>query len=137
MVPVNNRRAAEQMLGSAKIRASWATAPSAEEILKRDERNLISEIVEMAGAPAEEDLAVGRQLLEELSAEEIAAVLVRNRRELLPAPEVLKKVSSDRREHAQKHSGAKKKFGAPPPWKAVGKKKKPAKHVWPKAKKRH
>jgi ATP-dependent RNA helicase DeaD len=133
MVPVQHRRAAEQLLGSAKIRAAWQPAPSAEEILKRDERNLVSEIVEMADSPAEEDLAVGRLLLEKLSAEEIAAVLVRNRRELLPAPEVLKPISTNKnRDHAKRPGVGKKKFGAP--WAARSEK--PAKHKWPKAKKR-
>ncbi|HEX8926760.1 MAG TPA: DEAD/DEAH box helicase [Terriglobales bacterium] len=135
MVPVQRRRAAEQLLGSAKIRAAWQPAPSAEEILKRDERNLVSEIVEMAESPAEEDLAVGRLLLEQLSAEDIAAVLVRNRRELLPAPEVLQPIASHKtRDHGQKRAGGpNKKFGAAP-W--GGKSEKPAKHKWPKAKKR-
>ena len=135
LVPVQHRRTAEQLLGSAKIRASWATAPSAEEILRRDEKNLIGEIVAMADSPAEEDLAVGKLLLERLSAEEIAAVLVRNRRELLPAPEVLKKVSAEKRDHARKRpSSPNKRFGAAPPWAEKGGK--PAKHKWPKARKR-
>ncbi|HUO60508.1 MAG TPA: DEAD/DEAH box helicase [Candidatus Acidoferrales bacterium] len=133
LVPVQHRRAAEQLLGSAKIRAAWAEAPSAEEILRRDEKNLIAEIVSMADSPAEEDLALGRRLLEELSAEEIAAVLVRNRRELLPAPEVLKSIAPQKRGRDKKPpSGAKKKFGKPH-WANKGGK--PAKHEWPKSRK--
>lgn len=134
LVPVQHRRVAEQLLGSAKIRATWAAAPSAEEVLRRDKKKLIDEIVSLAESPAEEDLAAGRMLLERLSAEEIAAVLVRNRRELLPAPEILKKVSADQREPAKKpFVRTRKKFGAPSPWKDKGK---PARHAPPKSRKR-
>lgn len=89
IVPVQYRGAGERLLVSAKIKAVWTTAPSADAIRARDEENLVREIVTMAEAPAEEDLAAGRVLLGERSAEQVAAVLVRIRRELLPAPEVL------------------------------------------------
>jgi ATP-dependent RNA helicase DeaD len=134
LVPVQYRRRAEQLLGSARIRATWAAAPSAEEILRRDKKKLIDEIVSMAESPAEEDMVAGRMLLERLNAEEIAAALVRNRRELLPAPEILKKVSADKREYAKKPpAGTRKKFGAPSPWKDKGR---PARHAPPKSRKR-
>ena len=43
----------------------------------------------MAESPAEEDLSAGRVLLSKRTPEELAAMLVRIRRELLPAPEVI------------------------------------------------
>jgi ATP-dependent RNA helicase DeaD len=89
LVPAPRRRAAERLLAEAKIKATWSPAPSAEAIRARDEETLVREIATMAAAPADEDLATGRALLAERSPEELAAVLVRLRRELLPAPEVL------------------------------------------------
>ena len=89
IVPVQHRGAAERLLASAKIKVVWAPAPSADSIRLRDEENLVREIVSMADAPVEEDLAAARILLEQRSAEQLAAVLVRMRREMLPAPEVL------------------------------------------------
>jgi ATP-dependent RNA helicase DeaD len=89
LVPVSQKFAAERLLSAAKVKAVWSPAPSADQIRARDEKNLVQEIVTMAEAPAEEDLAVGRALLEERSAEQLAAVLVRLKRENLPAPEVI------------------------------------------------
>lgn len=89
IVPAQHRGTAERLLASAKIRALWTPAPSADSIRARDEENLVREIVAMTDAPAEEDLAAARVLLGERSPEQIAAVLVRMRRERLPAPEVL------------------------------------------------
>jgi ATP-dependent RNA helicase DeaD len=94
LVPAPRRRVAERLLAEAKIRATWSAAPSAEAIRARDEATLIREIAMMAAAPADEDLTAGRALLAERSAEELAAVLVRLRRELLPAPEVLEDATS-------------------------------------------
>jgi ATP-dependent RNA helicase DeaD len=88
-VSPQHRGTAERLLASAKIKAVWAPAPSADAIRARDEKNLVREIVAMTDAPAEEDLAAARALLTERSAEQLAAVLVRIRREALPAPEVL------------------------------------------------
>lgn len=89
LVPAQRRRAAERLLAGAKIKATWSPAPSADAIRARDEETIVQDIVNMAGTPAEEDLAAGRVLLAQRSPEELAAVLVRLRRELLPAPEVL------------------------------------------------
>jgi ATP-dependent RNA helicase DeaD len=119
IVPAQHRGAGERLLISAKIKAVWSTAPSADAIRTRDEENLVREIVAMADAPAEDDLAAGKVLLEELSAEQIAAVLVRIRRELLPAPEVLEDPSTYRKPTRLKNGagpGKKKKYGAKQPW---------------------
>jgi ATP-dependent RNA helicase DeaD len=89
LVPAARRPAAERLLAGAKIKANWSPAPSADIIRARDEERLVREIATMAETPAEEDLAAARVLLAERSPEQLAAVLVRLRRELLPAPEVL------------------------------------------------
>ena len=65
IVPAQHRGAGERLLASAKIKAVWSTAPSADAIRARDEENLVREIVAMADAPAEEDLAAARVLLAE------------------------------------------------------------------------
>lgn len=98
LVPANQRRVAERLLTLAKIRPTWSTAPSAHAIQIKDAENLVREIVAMAESPSEEDLAAGRALLEQRSAEQLAAVLVRVRREMLPAPEVLANPGADRQE---------------------------------------
>jgi ATP-dependent RNA helicase DeaD len=96
LTPAAQRGAVERLLASAKIKAIWSLGPSADAIRARDEENLVREIAAMAAAPAEEDLAVGRVLLAERSPEQLAAVLVRLRREQLPAPEVLEDPGSFR-----------------------------------------
>ncbi|MCU1298201.1 MAG: helicase, partial [Acidobacteriaceae bacterium] len=94
LVPAPRRRAAERLLAGAKIKANWSPAPSADAIRARDEEMLVQEITALAATPAEEDLAAGRTLLAQRSPEEVAAVLVRLRRELLPAPEVVADATS-------------------------------------------
>jgi ATP-dependent RNA helicase DeaD len=125
IVPAQHRGAGERLLASAKINAVWAPAPSADAILARDEENLVREIVAMTESPAEEDLAAGRMLLEERSAEQLAAVLVRIRRERLPSPEVLEDPGTYRKQPRPKgksFSASKKKLGAKRPWMDANKK---------------
>jgi hypothetical protein len=59
LAPTAQRGAVERLLASAKIKAIWSPARSADAIRARDAENLIREIAAMAEAPAEEDLAVG------------------------------------------------------------------------------
>jgi ATP-dependent RNA helicase DeaD len=116
LVPAPLRRAAERLLAGAKIKATWSPAPSADAIRARDEEMLVREILTVAETPAEEDLAAGRLLLAQRSAEELAALLVRSRRERLPAPEILNDPGSDGNEaSARKH-----RFGAKRGWEKRG-----------------
>ena len=89
LVPVSQKFAAERLLSAAKVKAVWSPAPSADQIRARDEENIVKEIVTLSEAPADDDLAVAKALLLERSAEQLAAVLVRLKRENLPAPEVI------------------------------------------------
>lgn len=114
LVPAPHRRTAERLLASAKVKAVWSPAPSADAIRARDEEKLVREIAAMAEAPAEEDLAVGRTLLAERTPEQLAAVLVRLRRELLPAPEFINEPGPVQKESWP--SQAKKRFGAKRSW---------------------
>jgi ATP-dependent RNA helicase DeaD len=86
IVPYPRRRRVEGMLRGARIAAEWLPLPSAEDIRGRDRQRLLEVLL----APVEhdpEDLELGRKLLAERGAEDIAAALVRAHRASLPAPE--------------------------------------------------
>lgn len=86
MVSYTRRRKVELMLQSASIKAEWSAAPSADEILAKDQERMLTDPILMA--PADEDsLEMGRQLLERTSPEHVAAALIRLYREKLPPPE--------------------------------------------------
>jgi ATP-dependent RNA helicase DeaD len=88
VVPYQRRRRVEMMLRGARIQAEWIDPPSPEAIRAQDRERLITALL----APVEtdeEDQAIARRLLEERSAEEIAAALVRAHRAALPEPEEL------------------------------------------------
>lgn len=88
LVPYPRRRRIESVLRGARVTAEWVPAPSAEAIREKDRERLVAALL----APVEtdeDDLAIGRQLLAERSAEEIAAALVRAHRASMPAPEEL------------------------------------------------
>jgi ATP-dependent RNA helicase DeaD len=88
LVPFSRRRRVEQLLVSANIEAIWASPPSADEIRVRDQARLFDDPM-LSEAPAEEDLALARTLLEQRTPEEVAAALIRLHRSRLPAPEEL------------------------------------------------
>jgi ATP-dependent RNA helicase DeaD len=88
VVPYPRRRRVEGMLRGARIAAEWIEVPGPEEILQRDHERLLEALL----APAEfedVDRELGRKLLAERSAEDIAAALVRVHRARLPSPEEL------------------------------------------------
>jgi ATP-dependent RNA helicase DeaD len=88
LVPYPRRRKAEQLLDSARIEATWSSPPTAEEIRAKDQVRLLDDPL-LAETPAEDELALGRLLLEKRSAEEVAAALIRLYRSRLPAAEDL------------------------------------------------
>jgi ATP-dependent RNA helicase DeaD len=79
---------AERLLGWAKIKAEWGVAPTAEEILRRDEERLLTD-------PAwdedisEETATFAAKLLEQHSPEKVAAAYLRLYRARQSAPEEL------------------------------------------------
>ncbi|MDZ4761408.1 MAG: DEAD/DEAH box helicase, partial [Alphaproteobacteria bacterium] len=93
MVTHAKRRKVEQILQSANIDAVWQGPPSASEIRAADRERLLND-PSLAEAPTTEDLDLGRALLEKLSPEQIAAMLMRVHRARLPDPE---EVSDDNR----------------------------------------
>jgi ATP-dependent RNA helicase DeaD len=88
LVPYTKRRRAEMLFQSASIDAEWSGPPTAEEIRLRDQTRLIDDPV-LAETASEEELVLARRLLENRSAEEVAAALVRMHRSRLPEPEEL------------------------------------------------
>ena len=86
LVPYPKRRRAEQLLGAAGVDAGWSDPPSAELIRERDQERLLADPI-LAEAPTDEDLALGKLLLDGRPAEWIAAALVRQYRTRHPAPE--------------------------------------------------
>ena len=88
IVPYPRRRRVDGMLRGARIEAEWMNAPSADDVHARDRERLIEKLL----APQEqdaEDIELGRRLLAERSAEDIAAALVRAHRAAMPPPEEL------------------------------------------------
>jgi ATP-dependent RNA helicase DeaD len=89
VVPDAARRHVERLAASAHVNISWRPAPTADEILARDQGLLVTEIGALGEQAGEDDLAVARALLAERSAEQLVAALVHLRREARPSPEEL------------------------------------------------
>ncbi|WP_082384877.1 DEAD/DEAH box helicase [Brevundimonas sp. AAP58] len=87
MVSYTRRRKVELMLQSAAIKAEWQGPPTAEMILEKDRERLLADPALTAPVEDEEALALGRQLLERSTPEQIAASLIRLYRQKLPSPE--------------------------------------------------
>nr|WP_283254938.1 DEAD/DEAH box helicase [Marivita sp. GX14005] len=82
------RKKAERILGAAKLKADWGEAPSAEEVLARDEERMFSDPV-WDTPTADSESAVVARLVDEKSPEQIAAAYLRLFREQHTAPEEL------------------------------------------------
>jgi len=96
LVPPHGRNRAERLFVAAHINANWGPPPAAHEIRARDQQQLVREIAGMASGATEEDLTTARLLLAERSPEEIAAVLVKMHRGLMPEPEELRPAQPNR-----------------------------------------
>ena len=101
LVSYTRRRKVEIMLSSASIVAEWSGPPSAEMIVAKDRERMLTDPVLTAPAD-EENLALGRALLETQSAEQVAAALMRLYRQKMPAPE---DVYDDERMKRQQQTG--------------------------------
>lgn len=88
LVPYTRQRKAEQLLGAAQVQATWSGPPLAEEIRERDQQRLLDNPL-LQEAPSDEDLALGKKLLDGTAPEVVAAALVRLYRSRLPDPEDL------------------------------------------------
>ena len=92
IVPHNGRRKMEALLGAARVKATWATPPTADEIRTRDQERFLADAI-FTEPPTEEDLALARVLQAGRTADEIALALVRMHRARLPAPEDMSDVA--------------------------------------------
>jgi ATP-dependent RNA helicase DeaD len=88
IVPFNRRRKAEALLAAARLKVTWAPAPTADEIRARDQERFLADAIFTEPA-AEDEVALARALQGARSADEIALALVRMHRAHLPAPEDL------------------------------------------------
>jgi ATP-dependent RNA helicase DeaD len=88
IVPPKSRKKAERILKFARLTAEWTVAPSAEDILQRDEERLLND-PSWSDSPTEAETAFADRLLERYSASQIAAAYLRLFRKGVSAPEDL------------------------------------------------
>lgn len=88
LVPYPRRRRVEMMLRGARIEAEWGEAPTPESIRAQDRERLLEKLLVPVEAE-DDDREIARVLLETLSAEDVAAALVRAHRAAMPQPEEL------------------------------------------------
>ncbi|WP_419910592.1 DEAD/DEAH box helicase [Hoeflea sp.] len=91
VVAEDRQRGAERLVRAAKVKLTWAPAPSAEQITVRDrDRLLNSPYFESTAEDGERDLV--EELLRTHSAEQIAAAFCRMNRTFLPAAEEISEI---------------------------------------------
>ena len=96
IVPYQRRKRVESMLRGAKIEADWIKVPTAADIRAKDHERLLETLLTPVDVE-DEDRALGARLLETMSAEDIAAALVRVHRAKMPQAEDL--LDDGSREH--------------------------------------
>ncbi|MCP8893803.1 DEAD/DEAH box helicase [Shinella daejeonensis] len=96
IVPLPARRRAERLLQAANLKATWATPPSTEEILRRDDERLLADPM-LIEAEAEDDGATIDALLERFEPRQLAAAVTRFFKTGRSAPEELIPVSLEPR----------------------------------------
>jgi ATP-dependent RNA helicase DeaD len=106
LVPPSRRRRAEEMLGRARVTATWGSAPSPEEIRRLDTERLLQNPILIEPA-SEDDTATADTLLVSHSARTIAAAFVKLYRAQLPAPEEMPDLRPDRETRGPKPSTGK------------------------------
>jgi ATP-dependent RNA helicase DeaD len=103
VVPYPRRRQVTAMLRNARIEAEWIDAPTPESIRANDRERLLAALLQPVEVD-EDDRELARRLQEEMSADDIAAALVRAHRAALPQPEDLIEALPDaRRDDQQRH----------------------------------
>ena len=86
LAPPAAQRRADRLLDLAGLTASWSGPPTANAIRDLDRRRLLADPI-LTDEVSEEDLSLGRQILEQAPPDRIAAALVRAYRSRLPEPE--------------------------------------------------
>lgn len=93
IVPKNGRKRAERLLGGARLTANWASAPSADDVMRRDDERLLADPA-LSEPVQEEEQAFANELLSQHGPEQIAAAFVRLYRAGQSAPEELQEISA-------------------------------------------
>jgi ATP-dependent RNA helicase DeaD len=88
IIPHNRRGKANSLLRGAKIEAEWGSAPSLEDIKKKDRTRLLSDET-LTQTYDEDALAFARELLEKHGAEQVAAAFLNRKQTEMPAAEEL------------------------------------------------
>jgi len=88
IVPNNARRRTERLLQNAKLTATWASPPSADEVLRRDDERILAD-PSFDEPVRDEERGFIATLLEKHGAEQVAAAFVRLCRSSRSAPEDL------------------------------------------------
>lgn len=88
IVPNNARRRTERLLQNAKLTATWASPPSADEVLRRDDERILADS-SFDEPVRDEERGFIATLLEKHGAEQVAAAFVRLCRSSRSAPEDL------------------------------------------------
>ncbi|PWW01651.1 ATP-dependent RNA helicase DeaD [Hoeflea marina] len=88
IVPYAARRRTERLFSDARIEATWARPPSAEEIVARDDERLLADST-LTEAVHEDEALMVAALLEQHGADKVAAAFVRMHRAKRTAPEEL------------------------------------------------
>jgi ATP-dependent RNA helicase DeaD len=94
IVPLNQRRKAERILGGAAVTPTWARPPSAEEVTTRDDDRLLADPI-FEEKPGEEEAGLIARLIESHGAEKLASAFVNLYRSKNSAPEDLIEVAVD------------------------------------------
>ncbi|GMB80678.1 DEAD/DEAH box helicase [Shinella zoogloeoides] len=105
IVPVNARRKAERLLQMANLKANWATPPSAEEILRRDDERLLADPL-LSDKVTEDEEATVAALVEKFDARQLAAAVTRFFKAGRSAPEDLIEVSLEQRKPRERSNDA-------------------------------
>lgn len=93
IVPPAARNKAQRLLGWAKLQATWAEAPSADEVTARDDERMLAS-PDWGATVEPSDRATVDKLTGRFSAEQLAAAYVRLYRERRSAPEDLSDISA-------------------------------------------
>ncbi|WP_370399393.1 DEAD/DEAH box helicase [Sulfitobacter sp. JB4-11] len=93
VVTNKTRKKAERILGMAKLRAEWATAPSAEEVNAREEERMLTE-TDWSQDVSEGEQETVTKLVDGFSTEQLAAAYLRLYRAVRSAPEELAEVGA-------------------------------------------
>ncbi len=96
IVPLSARRKAERLLQAANLKANWATPPSAEDILRRDDERLLADPM-LTDAIGEDEVETIDALAARFDARQLAAAVARFFKAGRSAPEDLVEVSLEQR----------------------------------------